>query len=414
MARVLLWSNAFWPLIGGVEVLSEKLTTTLSTRGHQLVVITDEVAGFPNQSDHNGVAIHRLPMLNAVNSGDVQAWVDVRTRVAAIKRAFQPDIVWDYLVQVDSMFHLMTERAWPAPTLATLHAAFAPDMIGETSAVRQVIDKAAWITACSAHALADTRRQMPGIGTRSSVMWNGLDMPRVCPTPLPFNPPTFLCLGRIGSKEEKGFDVAISAMRAVTARFPQARLIVAGDGAGRASLEEHAEHCRMSASVIFLGWVHPDKVYSLINEATAVLMPSRVPEGFGLAALQGQQMARPVVASRVGGVAEVVLDGDTGLLVNAGSVEALADAMLRLLEEPASATAMGATGRCRAESEFSFATHVDAYDALLQRLTSPVISLAPEHCNRDTAHQLHRARAERGTFHWRGGCQHCGADTPAD
>lgn len=371
MARVLLWSNAFWPLIGGVEVLSEKLTTTLSTRGHQFVVITDEVAGFPNQSQHNGVTIHRLPMLNAVNSGDVQAWVDVRTRVAAIKRAFQPDIVWDYLVQVDSMFHLMTERAWPAPTLATLHAAFAPGMIGDASSVRRVMETAVWITACSTHALAETLRQIPGIETPSSVIWNGLDMPELCPTPLPFNPPTFLCLGRIGSKEEKGFDVAISAMRAVTERVPHARLLVAGDGAGRDSLEEHAAQCHMAASITFLGWVHPDKVYALINEATAVLMPSRVPEGFGLAALQGQQMARPVVASRVGGVAEVVLDGVTGLLVDAGSVEALAHAMLRLIEEPAFATAVGAAGRCRAESEFSFGKHVDAYDALLHRLTGP-------------------------------------------
>lgn len=368
MARVLLWSNAFWPLIGGVEVLGEKLATTLVQRGHEFVVVTDRVAGFPDYSEHNGVRIHRLPMFDAVNSGSVEQWVDVRKRVSDIKREFRPQLVWDYLVQVDSMFHLMTESAHAAPTLATLHASFAPGMLGENSAVRKVMTQAAWTAACSSHALIETRRELPEISARSSVIWNGLDMPLHTVQPLPFDAPRLLCLGRIGSKEEKGFDVAITGMRDVVAQFPTARLMIAGDGAGRSALEQHAVDEGTAHAVDFLGWVHPDSVYDLINQATIVMMPSRVPEGFGLAALQGQQMARPVIASRLGGVAEVVLDGETGLLVEPGDTESLSNAILKLLSDRDASIHMGAAGRERAAMEFSFTKHADAYEELIERL----------------------------------------------
>ncbi|MGV3711083.1 MAG: glycosyltransferase family 4 protein [Gemmatimonas sp.] len=371
MARVLLWSNAFWPLIGGVEVLGEKLATTLVRRGHELVVVTDRVAGFPDYSEHHGVRIHRLPMLDAVNSGSVDQWVGVRKRVSDIKREFRPQLVWDYLVQVDSMFHLMTESAHSAPTLATLHASFAPGMLGENSAVRKVMTQAAWTAACSSHALQETQRELAEIVSRSSVIWNGLDMPPHAVLPLPFDAPRLLCLGRIGSKEEKGFDVAITALREVVTAFPSTRLLIAGDGAGRAALEAHARDEGVAHAVDFLGWVHPDAVYDLMNQATVVMMPSRVPEGFGLSALQGQQMGRPVIASRLGGVAEVVRDGKTGLLVEPGNAESLSQAILSMLAYPDTAIHMGAAGRERAAMEFSFNKHADAYEALIERLVQP-------------------------------------------
>jgi glycosyltransferase involved in cell wall biosynthesis len=83
-------------------------------------------------------------------------------------------------------------------------------------------------------------------------------------------------------------------------------------------------------------------------------------------ALQAAQMGRPVIASGVGGVTEVVVHGESGLLVEPGDPDALAGAIATLLADPARAARLGASGRGRAETELGWDTHVDAYDALLR------------------------------------------------
>jgi glycogen(starch) synthase len=97
-------------------------------------------------------------------------------------------------------------------------------------------------------------------------------------------------------------------------------------------------------------------------------MPSRWEEAFGLVALEAALMARPVVATRVGGLPEVVLDGETGLLVQKDDSGALARAVGFLLDHPEQAMSMGNAGRLRAKEVFSLARYVDAYDTLYRRL----------------------------------------------
>jgi glycosyltransferase involved in cell wall biosynthesis len=107
---------------------------------------------------------------------------------------------------------------------------------------------------------------------------------------------------------------------------------------------------------------------ALLNSATVVLVPSRKAEGFGLVALEAALMARPVVASRFGALPEVVMDGETGLLVDKDDPLALADAILTLLTHPDTAMTMGETGRRRAQDLFGLQRHVDSFDALYREL----------------------------------------------
>ncbi len=106
----------------------------------------------------------------------------------------------------------------------------------------------------------------------------------------------------------------------------------------------------------------------LMNSATLIVMPSRRDESFGLVALEAALMARPVVASRVGGLAEVVADRETGLLVDKENPAALARALARLLEDPGTAERMGQAARRRAQELFGLDGVVDAYAGLYQRL----------------------------------------------
>jgi glycogen synthase len=176
-----------------------------------------------------------------------------------------------------------------------------------------------------------------------------------------------LCLGRL--VPDKGFDLALAAFAAIADRFPQLRLIIAGDGPARLSLEKQAAALGIAGWVDFLGWVPPEKVAELINLATIVVMPSHR-EGLPTVALEAALMARPVVGTRVGGFPEVVLHQKTGWLVPPGDENALAEALLLLLNEPRSAVEMGEAARIRAQEIFSFERYIDAYENLYCRLVT--------------------------------------------
>ena len=162
---------------------------------------------------------------------------------------------------------------------------------------------------------------------------------------------------------DKGVDLALSAFASVSGRFPDARLTLAGDGQDRVKLEKQAVQLGISDMVEFLGWVDNGEVPSLMNTSTVVLVPSRI-EAFGLVALEAALMARPVVASDAGGLPEVVVNGETGLIFEKDDKDGFAKAITFLLENPEEASRMGQRARHRALETFRWDRYVDAYDAL--------------------------------------------------
>jgi glycogen(starch) synthase len=198
------------------------------------------------------------------------------------------------------------------------------------------------------------------------LIYFGMPEPEVEPTALPFHEPRILCLGRV--VEEKGFDIALDAFPKILEQFDNARLVVAGDGIARASLQERATRLGIDRRVDFVGWVDAARVPELINGSTVVVVPSRWEEAFGLVALEAGQMARPVVGTRVGGLPEVVDDGETGIVVPKEDPAALAEAVIGLLTDRESATRMGENARRRARESFGWDRCLDDYEALYQRL----------------------------------------------
>ena len=145
---------------------------------------------------------------------------------------------------------------------------------------------------------------------------------------------------------------------------PALRLVIAGDGPARSALERQAKALGVADAVEFRGWVSPEEIPRLLQSASVVVMPSRDHELFGLVALQAAQMARPIVASALGGLQEVVDDGVTGMLVAPDDEDALTNAVGALLDDPALAVVMGAAARRRAVTGFVWERFVDAYEAV--------------------------------------------------
>jgi L-malate glycosyltransferase len=121
----------------------------------------------------------------------------------------------------------------------------------------------------------------------------------------------------------------------------------------------------LEESVQFLG--ERTDLPSVLRGADLFLLPSET-ESFGLAALEAMSCGVPVIASRVGGVPEVVIDGETGLLAPVGDIPAMATHVVRLLADAPLRTRMGADGRKRAEAVFPLEATVGKYEALYRRL----------------------------------------------
>lgn len=165
---------------------------------------------------------------------------------------------------------------------------------------------------------------------------------------------------------QKGLDIALTALSRLTHR-PEVRLVIAGEGPEGPSLRALAQRLGVSDRVEFRGLVTPDRLPAMLNEATMVLMPSRW-EGLPVAALEAAMLARPVVATDVGGVTEIVVDGETGLIVALEDPTSLAAAIERLLEDPARAAALGAHARERALAGFTIDRSARSYDALYRQM----------------------------------------------
>ena len=365
--RVLFWSSTFWPSIGGVQTLAAKLLPALEDRGYQHIVVTPQSRDEKlNISRYQGIPIHRFPFWDAM--ANVDRLGQVRQQIAELKRIFAPDLIHINCVSRCDFFHHLTDHLHSVPVVVTLHSGWLPeaDMI-----VKRTLRSATWVVGCSAATLDLGQRLVPEIHSRSSVIHNGLDVPSLQPATLSFDPPRLLCLGRL--VEDKGFDIALDALASLVDRFPQIILTIAGDGPARLDLEQRALGLGIGDAVRFTGWVNPEHIPDMVNSASMIVIPSRWQEPFGLVALEAALMARPVVAMHVGGLPEVVVHGQTGLLVEPENAEALAEAITVLLERPETATEMGQAGRIRACEHFSWSRYVDAYDALYRRLITEAI-----------------------------------------
>jgi glycosyltransferase involved in cell wall biosynthesis len=160
----------------------------------------------------------------------------------------------------------------------------------------------------------------------------------------------------------KGVDVLLTALARLAT---PATLWVAGEGPERRPLEASASRLGLTDRVRFLG--RRDDVPDLLEACDAFVLPSRQ-EGLGIAALEAMARGRAVVASSVGGLCDLVIDGETGLLVPPDDPEALAAALARVLTDPAFSERLGAAGALRVEDTFRADAMVASYEMLYREM----------------------------------------------
>jgi glycosyltransferase involved in cell wall biosynthesis len=273
-------------------------------------------------------------------------------RTAAAVRHVHPDVVHTHLVHADVYGAVAAARA-RARLVSTKHNDD-PFRAGRARYGERVLTRRARRVICITEALARFNREVVGIpAEKLRVVHYGLDAP---PEPwgpadgpdLPPETPVLLSICRL--VPQKGVDVAIEALALVRERHPGAQLVVLGEGPLRSELASLAARLEIEDAVSLPGRV--GDVAWWLRRAAVLVHPARW-EGFGLALLEAMLSERPVVASAVSAIPEIVVDGETGRLVLPDDPVALADAIGDLLDHPARASAMGAAGRALALADFS-------------------------------------------------------------
>jgi L-malate glycosyltransferase len=199
---------------------------------------------------------------------------------------------------------------------------------------------------------------------RTITVHEGVDITRLSAvTPLDVRqefwfPPHSLVVGNIAALvPHKGQKYLIDAAAIVVREMPEARFLVLGDGELRASLEQQIKHLHLGQHVILTGF--RSDVLAVLRGLDVFVMCS-VTEGLGTSLLDAMAAARPIVATRTGGIPEVVVDGDTGLLVPPRDAKTLASAILDMLRDAAGRTRLAQAGYARVCDRFSVDRMVEA------------------------------------------------------
>lgn len=334
--------------IGGSERHLLTLLPALRARGVRAAMLGLDVPGSA-ADDFYAALPAEVPRVRLPSPRDLDPVL--AGRVVRAARSARPDLVHGHLVHGD-VYGALAALATGAALVSTKHNDD-PFRAGPFRHVERVLGRrTARVIAISdaVGAFAAARGGVPP--ERVRVVHYGMDAVPVAARPgaidVPAGARVLLALGRL--VEQKGHDVAIRAMPAVLRDHPEALLVIVGDGPLRPQLAALARELGVAHAVRLPG--RSDDVAAWLARAELLVHPSRW-EGFGLVLLEAMLAGRPVVASAVSAVPEVVEDGVTGVLVPPDDAAGLGAALAALLADPARARALGAAGLRRARAEHS-------------------------------------------------------------
>jgi len=301
----------------------------------------------------------------------------VLRQMVALLRREKPDIVHTHLFGAGLIGRVAARLAGIRTTVTTLHRIFYPYI---QPATEKLLSPLTARVIVDSHAVGRLVQQRCRIRSdKIQVIYNGIDSAELAAPmdviaarqqlglPAAFCTPDTKVVGIIAHlQSHKGQGYMLEAMQRLRAGGLPARLVLVGDGPDRLLLQQQTARLGLQDCVHFAGY------RSDMNQALSALdllvLPSSW-EGFGLILAEGMYKGLPAISTNVGGSAEVIEDGKTGLLVPFGDVERLASAARTILADPVRAAEMGMAGRRRVEEKFTLDRMVGAYAAMYRELT---------------------------------------------
>ncbi|GAA3394237.1 glycosyltransferase family 4 protein [Cryptosporangium minutisporangium] len=356
MVRVLTLVDAF--RLGGAETLIAQLGRVAGTAGFEM----DVLSLLPPSDEHSKLE----PLLR--ESGLTPRYLGIRRTLdpraprllaAAIKES-GADVVHAHL-EMAMTLAVPAAKLAGRKALCTFHHVHRP-LPGRAAWREKLAVEVAsrsyrtiFVSEASRASFAEKYRKSGRIPKNWVVVHNGVDLAHFSPGPS-LMPPEFGLTGRpvvtvlAAHRDFKGITHAVRAWPLVRAARPDARLLLVGAGNETENLGRQVTEAGLQDDVVFAG--ARSDVAAILRASDVVLLPSTYGENLPTVLIEAAGCARPVVASRIGGIPDIVEDGVTGLLTPPGDADAIADALISLLDDPSRRAAMGVTARSHVEQHF--------------------------------------------------------------
>jgi N-acetyl-alpha-D-glucosaminyl L-malate synthase BshA len=368
MRRLRIGVSCF-PSVGGSGVVAIELGKALVQRGHTVHVIAHEVP-FRLQTFDPCMMVHEVQPVMYDMFRYTPYDLLMAAKMAQVAKRYRLDVLHVHYAFPHALcaFLAKTMCDGALPVVTTLHGTdislLAIDE-GLADVIRLGIEQSDAVTAVSQHLIDETMERLAPKKHIHRIV-NFVDTqvfyPRRCPKlrariapdgqPILLHVSNFRAIKRVHDVVET-FALVRQAM--------PAKLLLAGEGPELNRIQCLVHARGVEADVLFVG--KQNEVAELISMADVMLLPSEM-ESFGLVALEAMACGVPTVASDIGGLPEVVLDGVTGFLRPVGHIHAFADAVLQLLRDAPMYTAFRDAGIARAQTVFGGTAQVDAYEAV--------------------------------------------------
>jgi glycosyltransferase involved in cell wall biosynthesis len=355
-------SNSFPPRVGGIEAHVTNLAQSLAAQGHQVRVVTARQNNSERVRDtFAGLDVTRVPQLNLPKTLTAQYLAYATGLLIALRARGQADVVHYHTFWPDAFTAFLINKF--VPTIYTVHESRFLIMSEQAESRRKLqlaLRPFQGIIAPSSELLA-VARQMGVSADKSVFIPNAVDANKFSPNvargslralcDIPADHVLILCPRRLVPKN--GVEFLIESFHLIRQRLNKISMVIVGDGPERQKLEERVSELGLHDSIIFLGSRGNDELPAFYADADIVAIPS-LKEATSIAGLEAMASACAVVATRVGGLPELIDDGVNGLLVPPCDPEALSIAITRLVDEPTLRTQLGLAARARVEREFTW------------------------------------------------------------
>lgn len=343
--------------IGGAEMHVLALCRHLGARGHDVTAICPHGRPFTERLRAEGI---KLWSPRTWGKGDVPTVL----RLALRLRRERVEVLHTHL-STASLIGSLAGRCAGVPAVATVHGLNRSTCFTRAHRIIAVSDA--------------VRRHLAAQGvpaSRMRLIYDGVDIQRYPNAPAPqalrarlgVGPDDALigAVGRLAPEKGQTHLLAAAAILIQREHLP-VRVLLVGEGRERAALEQAARQAGIAQRVIFAGFQRDAVPY---QAASDILCVPSLKEGLSLSAIEAMALGKPVVGARTGGIPEVVVPGETGLLVEPGDPEALAAALARLVREPLTAHRMGEAGRQRAAQVFSLDRMVEEIEEVYREVAA--------------------------------------------
>jgi L-malate glycosyltransferase len=280
-------------------------------------------------------------------------------------RKFHPDLLHVHYAAGFGLWGLMSGVS---PMIVSVWGSDVADFIANPigrAYMKRVLHRATHITATSHYLMDHAIELLPEVKNKVTLVPFGVQVPEHLSAP-PATLPIKLCFIK-SHRPIYGPHILIKAMALVRRELPEIQLSIAGTGEHTRELLRLVMALKLQDAVQFVGYIPNESIYQFLAGHHIMVMPS-LAESFGVAALEAGACGRPVIATRVGGIPEIVLNNRTGLLVAPNNVEALAEAIVTLAKDEEMRRNMGKAAWEFVRDNYAWEKSLDQMCGLYERL----------------------------------------------